>query len=628
MKNKIKNYGYTLGEMMVVLAIVAVTITLAASFMKFMTMIVTNTYTAKKAILDADLFQRFIKGNIRSYMLLPNKTVSYANLYQMESQGYFDVKYDKDYNQQGLVPCAMIITKYVKYDTDGDANTQSLTTPTVDAILFYVKTAKSPNKKLERGNSGSIMMNIGGAGGTYTANTVRGTLHGWELNSFTPDVSQCKDGQGNPGIAMVDYSPAVNLSMMFDFPIAPYRDLAVHKRSDDTNNFAGNTINTDISLMRNARGMMPSLNFENQTDRTASRNDVAALTGLALGLSFGVANNGDYILNIKGSDTNTYNYAQGKSWENIHSLPQDLTNYIGSGLGGIAASHFIATQRYIIGEQCDSIAAQAVSKITADGRPLAYDYDGSVVVYPVPTNGGLVCEKSPLCTISNTCWRPTSVVRYKSSFKDREAYTYLAPPGFFITKVQYWDDICDNSNVTCDSAQCERAINYQHGELDQNGWRSCYKKTSVGPWGSMSTILVRGWWGDINQQGFAKNLLKPKNKMFATDADIIGYTATDQDFDNDSFRKEPFSGYNLPIYAKAFVKRFRSEWRIDSDTSTGQGDSSCDNWKPKVYGYQFAYIKAVWLSNDVLDVPSLPTYPAYQNTATGYSGGICTKLNP
>ena len=74
MKNKTKNYGYTLGEMMIVLAIVAVTITLAASFMKFMTMIVTNTYTAKKAILDADLFQRFIKGNIRSYMLLPNKT--------------------------------------------------------------------------------------------------------------------------------------------------------------------------------------------------------------------------------------------------------------------------------------------------------------------------------------------------------------------------------------------------------------------------------------------------------------------------------------------------------------------------------------------------------------------------
>lgn len=625
MKNKInlKNSGYSISELIIGLVIVATTIALAVSFMNFMSKITNNTFTAKKAILDADLFTRYIRGNIRTYMLKPDKTVSYANVLMMESQGYFVKGEDKDYNQQGLVPCAMVITKYVRYGTGGDANTQSLTTPTVDAILFYVKTAKSPNKKLERGDSGSIMMNIGGAGGAYVANSIHGSLNGWELNSFTPDVSQCKDMAGNPGIAMVDYSPVVNLSMMFDFPIAPYRDLAVHKQPDDINNFAGNTIQTDISLMRNARGLMPSINFENQADRTASRNDVAALTGLALGLSFGYAKNGDVVLNVKGSDTNTYNYAQGKSWDNIHSLPQDLTNYLGSGLGSIAASHFIPTQRYIIGEPCDSIAAQATSRITADGRPLAYDYDGSVVAYPVPTNGGLVCEKSPLCTISDTCWRPASVIRYVSTFKDREAYTYLAPPGFFITKVQYWDDICDNSNVTCDSAQCERAIGYQHGQLDQNGWRSCYKKTSVGPLGQLSTIEVRGWWNDIGQQGFANNLLNPNNKMFATDADIVNYTADNGDLVNDSFRRDPRSGYNLPIYAKAFVKRFRSDWRIDADTITGQGDNSCDNWKPKVYGYQFAYIKSIVISNDVLDIPSLPVYPGYRQTSNGFAGGIC-----
>lgn len=619
MKTKIK--GFSLIELISVVAIVGGIAAVVGSYMYFINGKNRNTEIANQVIYDSDLFNRYLEGNYNTYALLPNQSVSYISLSMLQQQGYINTNSFKEYKALKLIPCAMVITKYVQYSTGGDAGTTSLTKPTLDTILFYVKTQKSTNMpNLRTADNNEIAGLVGGAGGIYKGTGIIGNSNGWSLSSFTPDPTQCQDLSGNQGVTILQQSPVVNIGMMFPIKTSPFRNLSVGGVQDELGSGDSNTINADIMLQRSPTGAMPALLFENQSNKNFSKNQVSSLSGLSLGLSFGQTSGGQPILNIRGSNTQSTDVANGTSFQSVNNITNKNT-FIGSGVGGIAASHFIFTEQHIINERCNNVGDIADEKQDADGNPYTYSSSGALVLLSpangLPANHSLVeCQDNPLCTMGSPCWRARKVSTITYNFSSLTAFNFVAPPGFFITDVKYSNTACTNSNVRCDSEHCEVQINRSHGDNKYvHGANSCYRKTSIGPWGELSDVIVNGEWLSLNRWGFYDPKTTPPNGKWYTASDTANLNYNDAALSNQNLIYETRYNY-YPIATKLFYSMWQSRFWVDK----GYGDGSCDPWKGNKVGRELAYIYQITITDDLSLPPAQNISPSI---STAYHGNLC-----
>lgn len=611
-----KNKGFSLIELISVLAVVGGLTAVVGSYMYFINSKNRNNEIANQVIYDSDLFNRYLEGNYNTYSLLPNQSVSYISLPMLKQQGYIDVNSFKEYKALELIPCAMVVTKFVQYSTGGDAGTTSLTKPTLDTILFYVKTQKSTNiPNLRTADNNEIAGLVGGAGGIYKGTGVIGNSNGWSLSSFTPDPTQCQDLSGNQGVSIPQQSPVVNIGMMFPIKTSPFRNLSVGGVQDELGGGDSNTINADIMLQRSPTGAMPALLFENQSNKNFSKNQVSSLTGLSLGLSFGQTSGGQPILNIRGSNTQSTDVANGTNFQSVNSITNKNT-FIGSGVGGIAAAHFIFTEQHIINERCNNVGDIADAKQNTDGDPYAYDYNGISRVLKGVNHAMLECQENPLCTIGSPCWRSSKVSTITYKFPSLTAFNFVAPPGFYITDVKYSNTACTNSNVRCDSEHCEQQIQRAHGDnWYVHGANSCYRKTSVGPWGQLSDVIVNGEWLSLNKWGFYDPVVKPKNSLFYKKDEIANTNYNDAALTTQSLVYD--NRYNFyPVATKLFYSLWQSRFWIDK----GYGDGSCDPWKGNKIGRELAYIYQITVTDDLSLPPAQPIDPRIPQF---YNGNLC-----
>lgn len=608
-------------ELISVVAIVGGLAAVVGSYMYFINGKNRNTEIANQVIYDSDLFHRYLEGNYNTYALLPNQSVSYISLSMLQQQGYINANSFKEYKALKLIPCAMVITKYVQYSTGGDAGTTSLTKPTLDTILFYVKTQKSTNMpNLRTSDNNEIAGLVGGAGGIYKGTGIIGNSNGWSLSSFTPDPTQCQDLSGNQGVSILQQSPVVNIGMMFPIKTSPFRNLSVGGVQDELGSGDSNTINADIMLQRSPTGAMPALLFENQSNKNFSKNQVSSLSGLSLGLSFGQTSGGQPILNIRGSNTQSTDVANGTSFQSVNNITNKNT-FIGSGVGGIAASHFIFTEQHIINERCNNVGDIADEKQDADGNPYTYSSSGALVLLSpangLPANHSLVeCQDNPLCTMGSPCWRARKVSTITYNFSSLTAFNFVAPPGFFITDVKYSNTACTNSNVRCDSAQCEKVIEWSHGDNRYaHGANSCYRKTSIGPWGELSDVIVNGEWLSLNKWGFYDPGIPPKNGIFYQPKEIQDLTYNDSQLSTQSLIYDKRYHF-YPVATKLFYSLWQSRFWVDK----GYGDGSCDPWKGNKVGRELAYIYQITVTDDL----SLPlAQPIDPRVSSYYHGNLC-----
>ena len=108
-----KNKGFSLIELIFVVAIVGGIAAVVGSYMYFINSKNRNTEIANQVIYDADLFNRYIEGNYNTYALLPNQSVSYISLSMLEQQGYINRDSFREYKALKLIPCAMVDRKSV-----------------------------------------------------------------------------------------------------------------------------------------------------------------------------------------------------------------------------------------------------------------------------------------------------------------------------------------------------------------------------------------------------------------------------------------------------------------------------------------------------------------------------------
>ena len=102
--------------------------------------------------------------------------------------------------------------------------------------------------------------------------------------------------------------------------------------------------------------------------------------------------------------------------------------------------------------------------------------------------------------------------------------------------------------------------------------------------------------GRDRKSGFCLKATLPQNKKFATDADIINFTADDKDLDNRLIQREQMSWqYSyMPCLSElkpnGVLKPIPVPDKVITYVITGKPQFMVIN----------SYIKAVWLSNDVL----------------------------